>query len=190
MSRQSPKKEINHHDLEKAGALILKGLGVDHLDRNFIDTPERFAKVLVEMFDPPQTEWATFPEKYNDFILLRDHRLFSLCPHHLLPVKLFASIAYIPNGNVLGLSKLARVTAECNRGPLLQEAFTKSVVEFIDKVSGSLGSACLVEGRHGCMEMRGVRSDAHFFTYSFSGAFKENERLQDRFFALSKTPTR
>lgn len=183
---------INQHKLEKGAALILEGLGVDtRNDRNYTHTPERYARALMEMFGAPETDWATFPEKANDLILLRDHRLYSLCPHHLLPVKLFVSVAYIPNGNVLGLSKLARVTQECNQGPLLQETFTKAVVDKIAEVCrGIKGAACLVEGKHGCMEMRGARSDAHFFTYYFSGEFKESLSLQDRFLALCKTPSR
>src|SRR6478752_4962379 len=106
---------ISQHKLEKGAALILEGLGVDtRNDRNYTHTPERYAKALMEMFAAPDTDWAVFPENTNDLILLRDHRLYSLCPHHLLPVKLVVSVAYIPDGHVLGLSKLARVTQECN----------------------------------------------------------------------------
>ena len=168
--------------------LILEGLGVDRKDRNFQDTPERYARALTEMFDPPNTDLATFPESYSDFILVRDHRMYSMCPHHMLPVKLFVSIAYIPNGRVLGLSKLVRLAHECNRGPLLQEAFTKAIVGLVDKVCHPQGVACLVEGRHGCMEMRGIHSDSHTITYKFAGMFDKEARLQDRFMALCKTP--
>ena len=106
---QFPEPKISQHLLEKGAALILEGLGVDRRDRNFQDTPERFARALMEVFNPPLTDWAAFPEENSDFILLRDHRMYSFCPHHLLPVKLYVSVAYIPNGNVLGLSKLARI---------------------------------------------------------------------------------
>jgi len=181
---------VNRHKLEQGAALILDGLGVDRKgDRNFADTPERYAKALMELFRPPSTEWASFPEEYNDFILLRDHRMYSLCPHHMFPVKLFVSIAYIPDGHVLGLSKLARLTQECNKGPLLQEKFTKDVLSFLTRIcKGVKGAACLVEGKHGCLEMRGAKSDAHFLTYKFQGEFLENVHLQDRFLALCKTP--
>lgn len=179
---------MDEHLIEKGMAIILEGLGVDRRDRNFQDTPERYARALREMFDPPPLEVATFAETYTDFILVRDHRMYSLCPHHMLPVKLFVSIAYIPNGKVLGLSKLVRLAHECNRGPLLQEAFTKAIVEIIMKVCKAEGAACLVEGRHGCMEMRGVHSDSHTLTYKFGGEFTSNERLQDRFMNLCKTP--
>lgn len=181
---------MNQHLIEKGAKIILEGLGADtKTDRNFTDTPERYAKALMEMFNPPETEWNAFDEDFNDFILLRDHRLYSLCPHHLFPVKLFVSIAYIPNGKVLGLSKLARLMHECNRGPLLQEKFTKDVIAFLEKIChGVRGVACLVEGKHGCLEMRGAKSDAHFFTYKFTGEFALNASLQDRFLALCKTP--
>lgn len=181
---------INQHKLEQGAALILEGLGVDRKkDRNFQDTPERYARALMEMFTPKETEWASFPEEYNDFILLRDHRMYSLCPHHLLPIKMFVSIAYIPNGHVLGLSKLARLAHECNRTPLLQERFTAQICAFLNEIcKGTKGVAALVEGKHGCMEMRGLRSDAHFLTYKFNGEFLTNQQLQDRFLALCKTP--
>ena len=183
---------INQHKLEKGAALILEGLGVDRAnDRNYQDTPERYARALMEMFAPLETEWAVFPEEFSDFVLLRDHLLYSLCPHHLLPVKLYVSLAYIPNGRVLGLSKLARITQACNSGPVLQESFTQSVVDKIGKlVKGIKGAACLVEGRHGCMEMRGVKSHGHLLTYKFSGEFLKDPSLQERFLAFCKTPGR
>lgn len=183
---------MDQHLLEKGAALILKGLGADTKhDRNYQDTPERFARALVEMFKPPDTEWAVFPQEGSNLIILRDHRLYTLCPHHLLPVKLYVTVAYIPDKNVLGLSKLARVTQLCNSGPLLQEAFTRAVVDKLAEIcKGIKGAACLVEGKHGCMEYRGVKSDAHFLTYAMSGEFETNLRLQDRFFALAKTPGR
>ena len=181
---------MDQHKLERGAALILEGLGVDrHKDRNFQETPERYARVMMELFNPPETDYATFPETYNDFVLLRDHRMYSLCPHHLLPVRLYVSLAYIPGTSVLGLSKLARLAADCNRQPLLQEGFTNDLAERVMKlVPGCKGAAAIVEGRHGCIEIRGVRSDAHFITYRFKGEFQTNERLQDRFLALCKTP--
>lgn len=184
---------MDMHKIEKGAALILDGLGADRrYDRNYQGTPERYAKALAEMFEPPETEWATFPETYNDFILLRDHKIWSLCPHHLFPVKMFVSLAYVPVKEVLGLSKLARLAMDCNRMPVLQEAFTEDVVERLtDVLHGEVGGvACLVEGHHGCTEIRGVRSDAHFLTYKFSGKFEKEPRLQDRFLALCRTPGR
>ncbi|KKL09900.1 hypothetical protein LCGC14_2561210, partial [marine sediment metagenome] len=156
-------------------------------DRNFLETPERVARFYVEMFEPKTTEWATFPEDYNDFVLLKNHRVYSLCPHHLLPVELDVSIAYVPDGNVLGLSKLARLLDECNSGPLLQERFTKEVTERLKGLCpGIRGAACLIEGVHGCTKIRGVRTEAKFVTYHLEGLFREDPGMEERFFQLTR----
>lgn len=177
---------VNRDRIEAGVRLILEGLGVDLLDRNYTRTPFRVAKFYAEMFSPPENEWATFPEDYNDFIMLREHRMYSLCPHHLLPVEFTVSMAYIPNGNVLGLSKLARVLDECNRGPILQERFTSDVVTRIGTLCpGVQGTACLIRGVHDCTKIRGVHSDGHFLTYKLQGAFVERPELEARFFQLA-----
>jgi GTP cyclohydrolase I len=173
------------HEIEKGVALILKGLEINPRDHNYTDTPERYARALAEMFTPPDTEWATFKEEFSDFILLRGHEMFSLCPHHLFPVRFNVSLAYIPNGSVLGLSKLARLLYECNRGPLLQEAFTKMAITKIHEICpGVQGAACFIQGEHGCLNMRGVRSGADFVTYRLDGLFATDRDLERRFFDL------
>lgn len=177
---------LNAHRIERGMTEILRGLGVDLTDRNYLETPERYARALIEMFEPDDIEWATFTEDYTDFILLKHHKLFSLCPHHMFPVKFYVSLAYVPNGKVLGLSKLARLLDECNNGPLLQEKFTRDVVKKLAEVCpDTQGAACLIQGRHGCMEMRGVRSEAELFTYRLSGVF-EDTVLAERFFSLCR----
>jgi GTP cyclohydrolase IA len=178
---------VNTHLVEQGVSLILRGLGIDRNDHNYTDTPERYARALNEMFNQPETEWATFEETYSDFILLRGHRMWSLCPHHLLPVHFKVSLAYIPNGQVLGLSKLARLLYDCNSGPLLQEAFTKRAIDKIHAIcDGVRGAACLVEGEHSCLSMRGVRSSADFVTYRLDGLFNEDKDLERRFFELAR----
>lgn len=175
---------MNQHKIEKGVEYILQGLGVDTKDHNYTDTPERYARALQEMFQPKQTEWATFIEDYTDFILLRGHTLFSLCPHHLFPVKLRVCLAYIPTGRVLGLSKLARLLDECNDGPVLQEAFTKRAIAKLHNICGASSAACHIEGEHGCLSMRGVKSTGDFVTYKLAGAFETEPELSRRFFEL------
>lgn len=171
--------------MEKGVNLILQGLEVDTKDHNFTDTPERYARALYEMFNPTETEWATFEESYSDFILLRGHEMFSLCPHHLFPVRFRVYLAYVPDGHVLGLSKLARLLHECNRKPVLQEAFTKEVIDKVRKVcTGVKGIACFVQGEHGCLSMRGIKSNADFVTYRLDGSFLQDKDLERRFFDL------
>ena len=172
--------------IENGVSLILKGLGIDMNDPNYTNTPDRVARWYVEMFAEQDTEWAIFPEQYSDFVLLRRHSLWTLCPHHLLPVEMVTSVAYIPGGYVLGLSKLARLIMDCNRGPILQEKFTSDVVEKIYEICvGTQGAACFVEGIHGCAKYRGVRTTGSFITSKCRGKFDEDKRLQDRFFYLA-----
>jgi GTP cyclohydrolase IA len=178
------KNHFNTAKIEKGVSLILEGMGIDLTDRNYIDTPDRYARFILEMFGRKETEYATFPEEFTDFILLRRHTMYSLCPHHLLPVEFEASVAYIPNGEVLGLSKLARVLDDVNTGPLLQEKFTKDVVNAITSYCDIKGAACLVTGVHGCTHIRGVKSNAKFITYHLSDIFKEDIELSKRFFDL------
>jgi len=178
---------LKHHLVEKGVQLILQGLEVDPADHNYTDTPERYARALYEMFNPTETEWATFTEEFSDFILLRGHEMFSLCPHHMFPVRFLVSLAYIPNGQVLGLSKLARLLYECNRGPLLQEAFTKKAIDKVRQICPHVqGVACIIQGEHGCLRMRGVRSTADFLTYRLDGTFLQDKDLERRFFELVK----
>lgn len=188
------------HLIEKGVSYILKGLEIDERDGNFIETPERVARWYAELFGQESGEFASFKEEYTDFILLRGHKMWSLCPHHLLPVELKVSLAYVPGRDVLGLSKLARLLNECNDGPLLQERFTKVALTAINNATNRtcLGAAVLVQGIHGCMRIRGVKSEADLLTYKFEGCFDDKRfgdeqpldkmnavRLQDRFLHLA-----
>lgn len=175
---------IDQGKIEQGIRLVLKGLGCDLKDNNFLETPERYARAMVEMFNPPDVEYPTFEEQYSDFVLLRGHVLYSLCPHHLIPAEFTCDLAYIPDGDVLGLSKLARLLQDINRGPLLQEKFTRDITtkmrEVLPKVKGV---ACVVSGKHGCARIRGIKTCANFITYNFTGAFKDAVNEQ-RFFEL------
>jgi GTP cyclohydrolase I len=170
--------------------LILEGLGADLEDSNFRRTPERVAKVYEELFRPPQTEWPVFDEDYTDMVIMRGHTLWTLCPHHLLPVRLVASVAYIPRGKVIGASKLMRLIHDCIRMPMTQEALTASVIAHIRDLTGrtSEGEAVFMEGRHGCFAIRGVRSDASLITCKFSGRFESDPEMQRRFMDLARAP--
>jgi GTP cyclohydrolase I len=179
--------KINQGLIEAGVTKILAGLGVDLTDPNYLETPERVARMYAEMFAPRSREWATFEEQFTDFILLKGHTLYGLCPHHLLPVELNVSLAYVPNGHVLGLSKLARICDEVNTGPMLQERFTVEVLARLEELCpGIKGAACLIDGQHGCTKVRGVRSDGRFTTYRLSGCFKEDPSLEERFFTLAR----
>jgi len=175
---------MNSEKIEAGMKLILQGLDCDLRDPNFEDTPARYAKSLRQIFGGSQEKtWNDFQETYSDLILLRNHVVHTLCPHHMLPVRMEVCIAYIPNGRVIGLSKLARVMHEINRAPLLQEAFTYQVLDLLLNLTGAQSGACLVQGEHGCMRIRGVKTDGDVITSSFKGEFLEPLR-QQQFFQL------
>lgn len=180
---------MNIDKIEAGARLILEGLGVDLSDSNFAQTPNRVAKVYQELFQPPATEWPVFDEDCTDMVIVRGHTFWTLCPHHLLPVKLVASLGYIRRGKVIGASKLIRMIHDCNRTPMTQEALTAAIIAHIRKLTGgtSEGEAVLLEGRHGCFEIRGVRSDASMLTCKFSGRFESETELQRRFMDLFRS---
>lgn len=167
--------------------LILKGLGVDPKDQNFKDTPARVLKAYEEWFSNDHTKYPTFEEKHDELILLRDHKEIAICPHHLLPVKLSCTVAYIPRTHVLGLSKLARIIRGCLQGPKLQETLTDEVADFLyHNIENCQGSACIIEGSHDCMQSRGVRTTGTIITSAMRGAFRENATARLELLALCK----
>jgi GTP cyclohydrolase I len=177
---------VDKTTIAKGVQLILEGLGVDKSDHNFFDTPQRYARALEEIFAPPLNHTTTFEESYADFILVREHEIHTLCPHHLLPMRMLVSLAYIPNGRVLGLSKLVRIMQKANSGPIMQERFTYAVKDILEEsLEQEVDGICvLVEGWHGCMSMRGVRSSASTITMASSGHFADDDRMLDRFLSL------
>jgi GTP cyclohydrolase I len=167
--------------------MLLEGLGVDPNDHNFAETPRRYAKMMEEMFDVDRTETPVFEENYTDIVILRGHVLYTLCPHHLADVRIRASVAYYPNGRVIGASKLVRLMHDCNSHPMTQEVLTDAVLRRIQELTQGMNDGCAVmlEGEHNCMRMRGVRSEeADMVTYKFSGRFKNNPEEQRLFLQM------
>lgn len=179
---------LNMQQIEEGAFLMLKGLGVDVTDGNFATTPQRVAKVMQELFVPKETEWPVFEEDYTDLVMLRGFEFHTLCPHHMLPVKLVATVAYIPQGKVIGASKLGRMLLECNRMPMTQEKLTDMAMQsIITLTSGTCaGAAILLRGEHGCFRVRGLKSGADMVTIKYSGTFDMDELLQQRFLTLAK----
>lgn len=177
---------MNLPKIEEGMKLVLEGLGVDLNDHNFNTTPKRAARVYQEMFEPKPTEWPVFDEEFTDMVVMRGHEFWTVCPHHMLPVRLVASVAYIPNGRVIGASKLIRMIHEVNTAPKTQEKLTAEIISSIDKLTEgtSAGSAAWLMGEHGCFRIRGVKSAANMVTCKFSGDFEKHVYLQERFFRL------
>lgn len=161
---------------------IVHLLGEDKEREGLLKTPERAAKAmkfLTEGYekDPKQIlQSAMFEEDYNEMVIVKDIELYSLCEHHLLPFFGKAHIAYIPNGRIVGLSKLPRVVDVFSRRLQVQERLTEQILDCINNTLEPIGVAVVIEASNMCMMMRGVQKQNSTTTTSgFRGAFKETD---------------
>lgn len=179
---------INKKLLEQGARLILRGMDVDLDDSNFKDTPKRVARMYAQLLTPQRNNWATFPSPTTGMIVLRNHQVWALCPHHLLPVGLRAYVAYIPQKRVLGLSKLARVVEQQLTQPIMQEQLGDQTVESLVDALSPQGAAVVLAGEHGCMKIRGVESTGDVVTSALRGLFLHSQATRDEFYRLIGRP--
>ncbi len=161
---------------------ILKLLGEDTEREGLIDTPFRVAKsiqFLTQGYDHNPEEIllsAKFKEDYREMVIVKDIEIFSMCEHHMIPFIGKAHVAYIPDGYITGLSKIARVVEAYSRRLQVQERLTTQIKEAIQKTLNPLGVAVVIEAKHLCMAMRGIQKQNSVTTTSdFTGAFKRAE---------------
>ena len=180
---------MNQRKVEKGVELILEGLLGKQwtADQNYVDTPKRVARFYAEMFKPRDYTQTCFLEEHNQMIVLLHHIDYTFCPHHLLPVTFDISCAYLPQGAVLGLSKLVRLIQTHFEEPILQETITDSLADELMKITPApLGSAVLVYGEHMCMQMRGARTSASVATSAMRGVFLDLPAPREEFMALAR----
>lgn len=170
---------------------ILRLLGENPDREGLLKTPERVAKslqFLTQGYAQNGTEIirsAMFDEKYQQMVLVRDIELYSMCEHHLLPFIGKAHVAYIPNGKITGLSKIARIVDTYARRLQVQERLTVEIRDCIQEALQPLGVAVVIEATHTCMSLRGVeKSNALTTTSAFSGAFLNSARTRNEFLNL------
>ncbi len=170
---------------------ILGLLGEDPSREGLLKTPERVAKSLQFLTQGYSQSGemiirsALFDEKYRQMVLVRDIELYSLCEHHMLPFIGKAHVAYIPNGKITGLSKIARVVETFSRRLQVQERLTVQIRDCIQESLQPLGVAVVIEANHTCMQIRGVqKSNAITTTSAFSGAFLSSARTRNEFLNL------
>jgi GTP cyclohydrolase I len=199
-SRQTSSKgssEQNQVDLaaiEAAVKQILAAVGENPDRPGLLDTPSRVARMYAEMFSglresPARHLTITFPESYDELVLVRDIQFTSMCEHHLLPFTGVAHVAYLPNGRVTGLSKLARVVDEVARRPQVQERLTQTVADLIESELGSSGVAVVVEAEHSCMSIRGVKKPgSRTVTSALRGVLKTNPASRAEVMSLINRP--
>ena len=162
--------------------LVLEGVGEDPTREGLVRTPERAAKAMQFLTrgygqNPVQVlNSAMFREEYSEMVLVKDIEVYSLCEHHLLPFFGKAHIAYIPDGYIVGLSKLPRVVDIFARRLQVQERLTDQILNCIHNTLRPQGVAVVIEARHMCMMMRGVQKQHSVTTTSaFTGAFERGE---------------
>jgi len=171
---------VDHQKIEGAVREILTAIGEDPDREGLLETPARVARMYAEMFsglhdDPRRHLGKAFTEKYDELVLVRDIAFNSMCEHHLLPFMGHAHIGYIPNGRVLGLSKLARVVESVSHRPQVQERMTEQIADLLEHDLGAKGVAVVLEASHTCMTIRGVRKPGSLcVTSAVKGIFRTN----------------
>lgn len=183
-----PAEEIDQMAIQQAVEQMLRAFGEDP-DRDGLQrTPERVARMYVELLDGYRQDPiallndALFEEDYDAMVVVRDIEFYSLCEHHMLPFLGRAHVAYMPHGRVVGLSKIPRIVDMFARRLQVQERMTRQIAEFINELLHPLGVAVVVEGLHLCATMRGVKKhDARMTTSTMLGAFRTNIATREEF---------
>ena len=191
MSKVPVLPEETKEKLSKSYREILIGLGEDPDREGLVKTPMRVAKAMDFLThgyrqDPKSIlESALFHEDYKQIVVVKDIEIYSLCEHHILPFFGKAHIGYIPNGTIVGLSKIPRVVECFARRLQLQERLTSQIKDCLQDVLNPLGVAVVIEAQHLCMSMRGIQKQNSVTTTSeFTGAFLKNENTRQEFMHL------
>jgi len=183
-------------EFEEAVTKILELLGEDPKREGLLKTPNRVAKALkflTEGYEQDPEEilnQALFTTSNDEMVLVRDIEFYSMCEHHMLPIIGRAHVAYIPDGKVVGLSKIPRIVNVYARRLQIQEQMTEQIADAILRTIKPKGVAVVVHARHMCMEMRGVQKiNSTTVSSALRGLFKRDERTRNEFYNLINTPT-
>lgn len=183
---------FDHEKIKEGVHLILEGVGEDVEREGLLETPDRVARMYEEIFagmyqDAAEPLSKRFHVAGNEMVLEKDIVFYSTCEHHLMPFFGKAHVAYIPKGEVVGLSKIARTVEVFAKRPQLQEQLTAQIADAINEQLHPMGVMVMLEAEHTCMTMRGVKKPgSKTVSYVTRGIFAEDTALQDRFFQLVK----
>jgi GTP cyclohydrolase IA len=178
--REMNDAKVDHARIERAVREILLAIGENPEREGLLKTPSRVARAYGELMaglhvDPRKHLQTVFRERYDEVVLLRDIEFHSLCEHHLLPFTGRAHVAYLPDGKVVGLSKLARLVEGYARRPQVQERLTTQIADALMEELNPIGAACVIEAVHTCMTIRGAKKHGStMVTSALRGIFKEN----------------
>jgi len=172
--------EFDREKIREGVKMILEGVGEDPGREGLINTPDRVARMYEELFSgmsevSSEVLDTVFHEDYDEVVLLKDIEFSSVCEHHLMPFTGKAHVAYLPDGKIVGLSKLARAVEHFARRPQVQERLTAQIADLISKTLEPKGVAVVLEATHTCMTMRGVKKPGSVMTTSaMRGLIREN----------------
>mgnify|MGYP000493202711 CR=1 FL=1 len=181
---------IDHEKIEQAVRLLLEGMGEDVNREGLIDTPDRIARMYEEIYggmdeDAGKHLSKTFTVDSHEMVIEKDITFYSTCEHPLLPFYGKAHIAYIPDGKVVGLSKLARTVEVFARRLQLQEQLTGQIADALMEHMQPKGAIVMIEAEHMCMTMRGVQKPgAQTMTYALKGEFEKDKNLAQMFMQM------
>jgi len=181
-------EKINFKSIESAIENIILAVGEDPQREGLIKTPTRVARMYAELLAGYRTDpvavvnSAIFEVQYDEMVIVRDIEFYSLCEHHMLPFIGRAHVAYIPDGKVLGLSKIPRIVDMFARRLQVQERMTRQIADFLRDLLHPHGVAVVIEAMHLCSMMRGVKKhDARMTTSAMHGAFRSNLATRQEF---------
>lgn len=182
-------------DGEQAVVRLLQSIGEDPTRDGLRDTPRRVHAALRELTEGRDVQAevllsTTFDERHDEMVVLSQIPFWSLCEHHLMPFHGHVAIGYLPNGKVVGLSKLARLVESHARRLQVQERMTEGIVSDLVEHLKPKGAGCVIEANHTCMAMRGVRSEGLMTTSALAGLFREESAVKSEFLALCRTSSR
>lgn len=181
---------VDQIKIKEAVRLLLEGIGEDTEREGLRETPDRIARMYAEIYAGMEEDAAghlskTFKVESNEIVLVKDITFYSMCEHHLMPFYGKAHIAYLPDGRVVGLSKLARTVEVYARRPQIQEQMTIQIVEAVMEHLKPQGVMVMLEAEHTCMTMRGVeKPGSRTVTVASRGCFQEDPKWQALFFQL------
>jgi GTP cyclohydrolase IA len=185
-----PPAPVDIARIEKAVREILLAVGEDPDREGLLKTPNRVARAYSELMAGLRTEprehlKTVFRERYDEVVLLRDIQFHSLCEHHLLPFTGRAHVAYLPDGKVVGLSKLARLVEGFARRPQVQERLTTQIADALMEELSPIGAICVIEASHTCMTIRGAnKPGSTMVTSALRGIFKDNPSSRSEVLSL------
>lgn len=181
---------VDKEKIEQAVRLLLEGIGENPEREGLIDTPDRIARMYEEIYggmdeSPAEHLQKTFTAEKNEMVLERDITFYSTCEHHLMPFYGKVHVAYIPDGKVVGISKLARTVDIYTRRLQIQEKMTAQIADALMKHLAPKGVMVMVEAEHMCMTMRGIKKPGTTtVTVVTRGKFEHNTKLQNTFYHL------